>query len=204
MVSYGKAEAPCLRPGVPAWQPQRRAQSAAVVRQPRLPEVRGVCGRCCPSFGLWEGAVGQPGVPWPGWGCLSPGRCPQLPRPPMCELRGAAADRSSVSLVTAGSRYSGKEAGSARKGRQVWGETALRGARASPSPSTVSELPGLRFPGVRPVPRSPDRRNAVRPRPGLESARKGCSVGPGGIQPAPRGERSSDLRRCELPSLPRC
>lgn len=108
--------------------PRQAAPAEGTEREPPLPEVRAVCGRCCPSFGLWERAVGQqPGVPWPGWGCLSPRRCPQLPRPPVCALRGAAADRSSVSLVTAGSRYSGKEAGSARKGRQVWGETALAG-----------------------------------------------------------------------------
>lgn len=105
-------------------------QGAAVLRQPPLPGVGGVCGRCCPALGLWERAVGQPGVPWPGcgwgWHCLSAGWCPQLPRAPMCALQGAAADRSSVSLVTAGRRYFGKEAGSARKGRQVWGEKAPR------------------------------------------------------------------------------
>lgn len=143
---------------------------------------------------------GAAGVPWPGWGCLSPRWCPQLPRPPMCALRGAAADRSSVSLVTAGSRYSGKEAGSARKGLQVWGDTALAGlGLPQPLPPCLNCLGSP----SRGSARSPDRRNAGRPRPGLEPARKGCSAVPGGIQPAPRGERSSDLRRCELPPLPR-
>lgn len=89
----------------------------------------------------------------------------------MCALRGAAADRGSVSLVTAGRRYSGKEAGSAGKGRQVWGE-------APPAPYTCLSCPG--------------------------GSTEGLQRRAGETQPAPRGdERSSDLRRCELPSLPR-
>lgn len=170
----------------------------------RLCRCRGLVGKVLPlirALGAGCGAA-RPGWGW-GCGCLSPGWYPQLPRPPMCALQGAAADRSSVSLVTAGRRYSGKEAGRARKGRQVWGETALRGARASAAPYTESELPGRRMPGVRSVPRSPDRRNGGRLRPGLESAQKGCSARPGAIQPTPRSERSSHLRRFEIPPLPR-
>lgn len=164
-----------------------------------------VWGGAAPHSGSGSGLWGSPALPaWPRV-AAAPARGGTRSSPALryAQCKELLPTGSSVSLVTAGRRYSGKEAGSARKGRQVWGETALRGARASPTPYTVSELPGPRSPGVRPVPRSPDRRNVGRPRPGLESAMKGCSALPGGIQPASRGEHSSDLRRCELPSLPR-
>lgn len=91
---------------------------------------RSVYGKCCPAFGLCEWAVGQPRGPWPGhgwgWHCLSLGWCLQLPctlEPQhWCTVKEADAYRSPVSLVTAGRRYFGKEAGSARKSRQVSGD----------------------------------------------------------------------------------
>ena len=117
----------------PPGRSQRRVQSPPLAQgvgglsQPALPQISG--------GGVWEvppciWALGQPGGPWPGWHCPSPGWCPQLPwalgTQPWRALTAAAACGSPVSLATAGRRCLGKEAGSARKGKQVSGEGGQR------------------------------------------------------------------------------
>lgn len=172
--------------------------------RPAPPRIAGgVWGRCCPAFGLWERAVGQPGGPWPGcgWGrrCLGPGWCPRLPcaagSQQRGELREAAACRSPVALVTAGRRYYGKEAGALGRAGRSREKVANAGLGSSLSaaavpgavrggvlhrhvPYAVTKLPGFRLPGERSVPWGPAGRNAEGPRLELKLAEKDCSAVP--------------------------
>lgn len=127
MVSCAEREASCLQPGVPARQTPVKgtehspAQGNAGLSQLHFRECMWEVLPCIWALGVGNVVDQRPLARL--WCCLSSGWCLQHPHAPGTSsgagLKAAAACRRPVSLVTAGRRYFGKEAGSAGKDRPV-------------------------------------------------------------------------------------